>query len=131
MAIQMGGGKLTAISSWNLFKILWYTILLHPQIIYPAKVTSTQISTEDDNMLLDILTRVGLLNLYNRIGGFDTTVEWTWSDVLTPGEMQCLSFARLFYAKPKFCLWVYQVHVWDQIIAGVGHGGTLVRALDS
>ena len=69
------------------------------QVTYPAKVSS---SDEDNDRLLDILARVGLLNLYNRIGGFDVPVEWTWSDVLTPGEMQCLSFARLFYARPKF-----------------------------
>ena len=70
------------------------------QIIYPAKATPT--SQADNNILLDLLARVGLLNLHNRIGGFDVPVEWNWSDVLTPGEMQCLSFARLFYAKPKF-----------------------------
>ncbi|XP_072021661.1 lysosomal cobalamin transporter ABCD4-like [Amphiura filiformis] len=77
---------------------------LREQIMYPAKVSSTSKPIDDDDKLLDILARVGLLKLYNRIGGFDVPVEWNWSDVMTPGEMQCLSFARLFYARPKFAI---------------------------
>uniref|UniRef100_A0A8C1AIF2 ATP-binding cassette, sub-family D (ALD), member 4 n=1 Tax=Cyprinus carpio carpio TaxID=630221 RepID=A0A8C1AIF2_CYPCA len=43
-------------------------------------------------------------NLLTRIGGLDTKVDWNWDDVLSPGEMQRLCFARLFYLQPKFAV---------------------------
>ncbi|KAI2648820.1 Lysosomal cobalamin transporter ABCD4 [Labeo rohita] len=43
-------------------------------------------------------------NLLTRIGGLDTKVNWNWYDVLSPGEMQRLCFARLFYLQPKYAV---------------------------
>uniref|UniRef100_A0A8C1D793 ATP-binding cassette, sub-family D (ALD), member 4 n=1 Tax=Cyprinus carpio carpio TaxID=630221 RepID=A0A8C1D793_CYPCA len=43
-------------------------------------------------------------NLLSRIGGLDTKVDWNWYDVLSPGEMQRLCFARLFYLQPKYAV---------------------------
>ncbi|ROI16408.1 ATP-binding cassette sub-family D member 4 [Anabarilius grahami] len=43
-------------------------------------------------------------NLLTRIGGLDTQVNWNWDDVLSPGEMQRLCFARLFYLQPKYAV---------------------------
>ncbi|CAG09148.1 unnamed protein product, partial [Tetraodon nigroviridis] len=41
-------------------------------------------------------------SLLRRTGGLDEEVDWNWYDVLSPGEMQRLSFARLFYLQPKY-----------------------------
>uniref|UniRef100_A0A8C1AJA8 ATP-binding cassette, sub-family D (ALD), member 4 n=2 Tax=Cyprinus carpio TaxID=7962 RepID=A0A8C1AJA8_CYPCA len=58
----------------------------------------------DDERILKYLELVGLSNLLTRIGGLDTKVDWNWDDVLSPGEMQRLCFARLFYLQPKFAV---------------------------
>uniref|UniRef100_A0A8C5DPQ1 Uncharacterized protein n=1 Tax=Gouania willdenowi TaxID=441366 RepID=A0A8C5DPQ1_GOUWI len=43
-------------------------------------------------------------SLLRRTGGLDEIVDWSWYDVLSPGEMQRLSFARLFYLQPKYAI---------------------------
>ncbi|TRY90219.1 hypothetical protein DNTS_005825 [Danionella cerebrum] len=43
-------------------------------------------------------------SLIFRTGGLDTEVNWNWYDVLSPGEIQRLCFARLFYLQPKFAV---------------------------
>uniref|UniRef100_A0A673BVJ6 ABC transporter domain-containing protein n=1 Tax=Sphaeramia orbicularis TaxID=375764 RepID=A0A673BVJ6_9TELE len=43
-------------------------------------------------------------SLLKRTGGLDEKVDWNWYDVLSPGEMQRLSFARLFYLQPKYAV---------------------------
>uniref|UniRef100_F6X7C7 Lysosomal cobalamin transporter ABCD4 n=1 Tax=Macaca mulatta TaxID=9544 RepID=F6X7C7_MACMU len=45
-----------------------------------------------------------LSNLVARTEGLDQQVDWNWYDVLSPGEMQRLSFARLFYLQPKYAV---------------------------
>uniref|UniRef100_A0A2K5NZB7 Lysosomal cobalamin transporter ABCD4 n=1 Tax=Cercocebus atys TaxID=9531 RepID=A0A2K5NZB7_CERAT len=52
------------------------------------------------------LCPLGLLqsNLVARTEGLDQQVDWNWYDVLSPGEMQRLSFARLFYLQPKYAV---------------------------
>uniref|UniRef100_A0A673MA50 ABC transmembrane type-1 domain-containing protein n=1 Tax=Sinocyclocheilus rhinocerous TaxID=307959 RepID=A0A673MA50_9TELE len=61
-----------------------------------------QLCSIDDERILKYLELVGLSNLLTRIGGLDTKVDWNWDDVLSPGEMQRLCFARLFYLQPKY-----------------------------
>ncbi|XP_069811814.1 lysosomal cobalamin transporter ABCD4-like [Dendropsophus ebraccatus] len=46
----------------------------------------------------------GLTCLLSRTEGLDQRVEWKWSEVLSPGEMQRLAFSRLFYLQPKFAV---------------------------
>ncbi|XP_022086859.1 ATP-binding cassette sub-family D member 4-like [Acanthaster planci] len=75
---------------------------LKEQVIYPQRISTLENPFDVDRKIMEILDRVGLLHLYERIGSLDKDVDWDWSDVLTPGEMQCLSFARLFYTKPSF-----------------------------
>uniref|UniRef100_A0A8D1NS68 ATP binding cassette subfamily D member 4 n=1 Tax=Sus scrofa TaxID=9823 RepID=A0A8D1NS68_PIG len=41
-------------------------------------------------------------SLVARTEGLDQQVDWNWYDVLSPGEMQRLSFVRLFYLQPKY-----------------------------
>ncbi|XP_054096170.1 lysosomal cobalamin transporter ABCD4 isoform X4 [Callithrix jacchus] len=65
--------------------------------------TSTRGST-DDERILRFLELAGLSSLVARTEGLDQQVDWNWYDVLSPGEMQRLSFARLFYLQPKYAV---------------------------
>uniref|UniRef100_A0AAY4DRP6 ATP-binding cassette, sub-family D (ALD), member 4 n=1 Tax=Denticeps clupeoides TaxID=299321 RepID=A0AAY4DRP6_9TELE len=58
----------------------------------------------DDARILQCLELAGLSGLLKRTGGLDEAVEWNWYDVLSPGEMQRLCFARLFYLQPKYAV---------------------------
>lgn len=77
---------------------------LRDQIIYPLKDIYPSSGSIDDERILKYLELVGLSNLLTRIGGLDTEVTWNWYDVLSPGEMQRLCFARLLYLQPKFAV---------------------------
>ncbi|XP_016818971.1 lysosomal cobalamin transporter ABCD4 isoform X1 [Cricetulus griseus] len=58
----------------------------------------------DDERIMRFLELAGLSSLVARTGGLDQQVDWNWYDVLSPGEMQRLSFARLFYLQPKYAV---------------------------
>uniref|UniRef100_A0A8C4Q2G4 ATP-binding cassette, sub-family D (ALD), member 4 n=1 Tax=Eptatretus burgeri TaxID=7764 RepID=A0A8C4Q2G4_EPTBU len=60
------------------------------------------VTEHDDERIIRFLKYVGLSCLLGRTGGLDEPVEWSWYNVLSPGEMQRLTFARLFYHQPKF-----------------------------
>ncbi|XP_050954095.1 ATP-binding cassette sub-family D member 4 isoform X3 [Labeo rohita] len=77
---------------------------LREQVIYPLKDIYPSSGSIDDERILKYLELVGLSNLLTRIGGLDTKVNWNWYDVLSPGEMQRLCFARLFYLQPKYAV---------------------------
>ncbi|KAM4833055.1 lysosomal cobalamin transporter ABCD4 isoform 2-T2 [Urocitellus parryii] len=64
---------------------------------------STRGST-DDERIVRFLELAGLSSLVARTEGLDQQVDWNWYDVLSPGEMQRLSFARLFYLQPKYAV---------------------------
>ena len=70
---------------------------LRQQILYPY--TDTQI---EDEQLQKVLQEVNLPDLESRFGGFDTIEEW--SDVLSLGEQQRLSFARVLLHQPAYTL---------------------------
>ena len=70
---------------------------LRDQILYP----NTHIET-DDQHLKQILEQVNLADLDERFGGFDTQRDW--ADVLSLGEQQRLTFARLLLQKPKYAI---------------------------
>jgi vitamin B12/bleomycin/antimicrobial peptide transport system ATP-binding/permease protein len=68
------------------------------QIIYPD-----EISKIDNNNLLTIIKKVNLGYIFERIGNdFDAVRDW--GSILSPGEQQKLSFARLIYHKPVFAI---------------------------
>ncbi|XP_051738492.1 ATP-binding cassette sub-family D member 4 isoform X1 [Ctenopharyngodon idella] len=77
---------------------------LREQVIYPLKDIYPSSESIDDERILKYLELVGLSNLLTRIGGLDTQVNWNWDDVLSPGEMQRLCFARLFYLQPTYAV---------------------------
>jgi putative ATP-binding cassette transporter len=53
-----------------------------------------------DDRLRAVLGEVGLGEVVAREGGLDA--ERDWSEVLSPGELLCLAFARLLLAEPRF-----------------------------
>ena len=77
---------------------------LREQIMYPLTPNRNQGYTLSDAEIFAYIKSMNLQSLLERIGGLDTTVEWNWYDMLSPGEMQRLSFIRLFYHKPVFAL---------------------------
>uniref|UniRef100_A0A8C4EXM7 ATP-binding cassette sub-family D member 4 n=1 Tax=Dicentrarchus labrax TaxID=13489 RepID=A0A8C4EXM7_DICLA len=71
---------------------------LREQVIYPLKDIYPESGIRfHSDCLIDS-------NLLKRTGGLDERVDWNWYDVLSPGEMQRLCFARLFYLQPKYAV---------------------------
>ncbi|XP_027427877.1 lysosomal cobalamin transporter ABCD4 isoform X1 [Zalophus californianus] len=75
---------------------------LREQVIYPLKEIYPDSGSTDDERIMRFLELAGLSSLVTRTEGLDQQVDWNWYDVLSPGEMQRLSFARLFYLQPKY-----------------------------
>ena len=75
---------------------------LRDQIIYPHTEFDMRASSRSDAELEQILEDVRLGYLPSREGGFDT--RKTWKDVLSGGEKQRISFARLLYHSPAFAV---------------------------
>ncbi|MEL7509503.1 MAG: ABC transporter ATP-binding protein/permease [Cyanobacteria bacterium J06554_1] len=76
-----------------------YMILgsLRQQLLYPYPEVNL-----DDNQLKLALQQVNLPDLDKRFGGFDAEEEW--SDVLSLGEQQRLSFARVLLHQPTYTI---------------------------
>ncbi|KAM7108548.1 lysosomal cobalamin transporter ABCD4 isoform 2-T2 [Ciconia maguari] len=77
---------------------------LREQVIYPLKDIYPVSGSADDERIVRFLELAGLTDLLVRAGGLDKQVDWNWYDILSPGEMQRLSFARLFYLQPKYAV---------------------------
>ncbi|KAL8585397.1 hypothetical protein ACOMHN_063175 [Nucella lapillus] len=74
---------------------------LRDQILFPFTEADV---VPDDERMHQYLTVAGLNHLVDRLGGLDVNKDWNWSDELSPGEMQRLSFVRLFFHKPQFAM---------------------------
>ncbi|MBO3460257.1 ABC transporter ATP-binding protein/permease [Aetokthonos hydrillicola Thurmond2011] len=76
-----------------------YMILgtLRDQLLYPY--TNVEL---DDSVLKQVLQQVNLKDLDERYGGFD--VEQDWASLLSLGEQQRLTFARLLLNKPAYAI---------------------------
>lgn len=70
---------------------------LRDQLLYP----NTHLDV-DDERLKQVLEQVNLAGLEERFGGFDA--EQDWADVLSLGEQQRLTFARLLLNKPNYAI---------------------------
>jgi vitamin B12/bleomycin/antimicrobial peptide transport system ATP-binding/permease protein len=70
---------------------------LRDQLLYP----NTHLEVEDEH-LKQVLEQVNLAGLDERFGGFDA--EHDWADVLSLGEQQRVTFARLLLNKPKYAI---------------------------
>ena len=114
-----------------------YMILgtLRDQLLYPH----TNADVEDEK-LKEVLTRVNLADLSDRFGGFE--VEKDWTSVLSMGEQQRLSFARLLLSQPDYAILDEatsaldvdnEEHLYKQLLAtettfiSVGHRPTLTN----
>ena len=76
-----------------------YMILgsLRQQLLYPN--TDSRVP---DEQLSQVLQKVNLGDLTEKVGGLD--VELSWSDVLSLGEQQRLAFARLLLTQPRYAI---------------------------
>jgi putative ATP-binding cassette transporter len=70
---------------------------LRDQLLYP----NTHLEVEDEH-LKQVLEQVNLAGLEERFGGFDAQEDW--ADVLSLGEQQRLTFARLLLNKPNYAI---------------------------
>lgn len=70
---------------------------LRDQLLYP----NTHLEVKDEH-LKQVLEQVNLAGLDERFGGFDA--EQDWADVLSLGEQQRLTFARLLLNQPKYAI---------------------------
>ncbi|KAF4788545.1 ATP-binding cassette sub-family D member 4 [Turdus rufiventris] len=76
----------------------------------------------DDERIVRFLELAGLTDLLARAGGLDEQVDWNWYDILSPGEMQRLSFARLFYLQPKYADAFGELQLICEVFLGVVFG---------
>ncbi|MEB3338264.1 MAG: ABC transporter ATP-binding protein/permease [Leptolyngbyaceae bacterium] len=70
---------------------------LRDQLLYP----NTHLEVEEED-LKQVLEQVNLAGLEERFGGFDA--EEDWADVLSLGEQQRLTFARLLLNQPNYAI---------------------------
>ena len=106
---------------------------LRDQMLYPNPELAV-----DDERLRQILVQVNLPNLEHRFGGFDA--EEDWGAVLSLGEQQRLTFARLLLNQPRYAILDEatsaldldnEAHLYDQLVhmgttfLSVGHRATL------
>lgn len=73
---------------------------LRDQVIYPHTEMDMRESSRRDADLQPILNEVRLGYLPDREGGWDVRKEW--KDVLSGGEKQRISFARILYHEPQY-----------------------------
>jgi putative ATP-binding cassette transporter len=98
---ETGTGKITRPSSKQMLFLPQrpYMILgtLRAQLLYPHTSSDTP-----DSILQDALAQVNLGDLAERVGGFDTELDWR--DVLSLGEQQRLAIARLLLTRPDYAI---------------------------
>lgn len=77
---------------------------LKQQVIYPLKETDHGSVSLDDETIHQYMELTGLQTLTERSLGLENYSSNDWYQELSPGEMQRLSFVRLFFHQPKFAV---------------------------
>ncbi|RDD36376.1 ATP-binding cassette sub-family D member 4 [Trichoplax sp. H2] len=84
---------------------------LRQQIMYPlndisnGSILRNQVpSLIDESRFLSALDLTGLYHIVERTGGLDSLPSANWLEILSPGEVQRLMFARLFYHQPSIAI---------------------------
>lgn len=77
---------------------------LKQQVIYPLKETDHGSVSLDDETIHQYIELTGLQTLTERSLGLENYSSNDWYQELSPGEMQRLSFVRLFFHQPKFAV---------------------------
>ena len=97
-----------------------YMILgtLRQQLLYPYPDVE-----KTDEQLKEVLSQVNLADLDERFGGWDEELEW--GDVLSLGEQQRLSFARVLLHQPTYAILDESTSALDQ-----DNEATLYQALE-
>jgi putative ATP-binding cassette transporter len=73
-----------------------------------------------DRDLLSLLEKVRLMEMVERVGGLDATLDWP--NVLGTGEQQKLAFARLFLLKPKMAFLDEATTAMDRSVEQILYG---------
>uniref|UniRef100_A0A1I7ZL51 ABC transmembrane type-1 domain-containing protein n=1 Tax=Steinernema glaseri TaxID=37863 RepID=A0A1I7ZL51_9BILA len=74
-------------------------LTLRQQICFPDIVCPNS-NSRDASRIISILASLKLSFLLDRCGGLNSPIDFEWQDILTPGEQQRLSFARVLYHEP-------------------------------
>ena len=108
---------------------------LRSQLLYPQAEHGV-----DDAILLELLARVQLPDLAERVGGLDA--ERDWPKLLSVGEQQRLAFARVLLQRPRYAILdeassaldiANEEHLYRQLLASgitvvsVGHRPSLLK----
>uniref|UniRef100_A0A7N8XWZ7 ATP-binding cassette, sub-family D (ALD), member 4 n=1 Tax=Mastacembelus armatus TaxID=205130 RepID=A0A7N8XWZ7_9TELE len=76
---------------------------LREQVIYPLKDIYPVSGSVDDDRIVQFLELAGVVSYLSLSTKYSVCFAKVY-DVLSPGEMQRLSFARLFYLQPKYAV---------------------------
>ncbi|KAL3160894.1 hypothetical protein ABBQ38_009286 [Trebouxia sp. C0009 RCD-2024] len=83
------------------------------QVMYPSPLPSPgDLGDVDTSQLVQVLQQVGLAELLQRAHG-DWMLPLDWQGMLSPGELQRLSFARILFHRPMLA-------VMDEPVSAVG-----------
>jgi len=77
---------------------------LHQQIAFPVRLPETEQTFRDIGIIEEALVKLKISYLIERCGGLDTPVDFEWHEVLSPGELQRLSFIRVLYHRPMLAI---------------------------
>ncbi|KAK0394547.1 hypothetical protein QR680_000799 [Steinernema hermaphroditum] len=75
-----------------------------PDIVCPNNSARGEDDESNSSRIISILASLKLSFLIERCGGLNSPIDFEWQDILTPGEQQRLSFARVLYHQPVLAI---------------------------
>uniref|UniRef100_A0AC35TQL5 ABC transporter domain-containing protein n=1 Tax=Rhabditophanes sp. KR3021 TaxID=114890 RepID=A0AC35TQL5_9BILA len=98
--INMASDQISVIPQKGYFptgKLTLYEQICFPKIITPG----TPIKYEEEEIIFELIGKLHLNSVLARVGGLHIKPNFEYNNVLTPGELQRLSFIRALINKPK------------------------------